>query len=225
MIVVSGGTKGIGKAIIEAFNDTLVLTCSRSQEDIDNLSTLFPNQEVLGIQADLSLKQDVKRFSDFVLGFDKGLDMLVNNAGVFFGGSMLDEDGVLENLIETNLYSAYYLTQYLSPKIIAQKTGKIINIVSVAGETAYPSGGAYAISKHAMMGFSDCLREEMKPHNVAVSAVLPGATFTRSWEGVDLPKSRFIKASDVAKTVRMCYELSEQAVAEKIVIRPQEGDI
>jgi short-subunit dehydrogenase len=89
----------------------------------------------------------------------------------------------------------------------------------------YANGGSYSISKYAMLGMTKGLREEMKPYGVRVTAVLPGATYTASWEGAGLPESRFMKSEDVADAVWGCYALSGNSVVEEIVIRPQEGDI
>lgn len=96
---------------------------------------------------------------------------------------------------------------------------------SVAGLTAYPNGGTYAVSKWAMLGMTKCLREELKPHQIKVTSILAGATYTSSWEGVDLPIERFMKSEDVAESVWAAYNLSPQSVVEEIVIRPQLGDI
>jgi short-subunit dehydrogenase len=96
---------------------------------------------------------------------------------------------------------------------------------SIASIKAYPNGGSYAISKFALLGFSKVLREELKEFNVRVTAVLPGATRTASWDGVDLPEDRFMRAEDVAETVFSAYSLSERSVVEEIIIRPQLGDI
>ena len=89
----------------------------------------------------------------------------------------------------------------------------------------YANGGSYSISKYAQLGMTKVLREEMKQHGIRVTAVLPGATLTASWEGVDLPESRFIKSEDVADSVFAAYRLSKNSVIEEILIRPQEGDI
>jgi short-subunit dehydrogenase len=109
--------------------------------------------------------------------------------------------------------------------MIKNKSGHIFNICSTASITPYVNGGAYCISKYALYGMTKVLREEMKPHGIRVTAVLPGATFTSSWEGVELPSERFIKAEDVAKAIWDIYCLSNGTVVEEILIRPQLGDI
>jgi short-subunit dehydrogenase len=128
-------------------------------------------------------------------------------------------------MINANLYSAYYATRGLVHSMRERRSGHIFNICSVASIKAYPNGGAYAISKFAMLGFSKCLREELKPFNIRVTAVMPGATKTRSWEGANLPDERFMKTEDIAETVYAAYLLSERSVVEEIILRPQLGDI
>jgi NADP-dependent 3-hydroxy acid dehydrogenase YdfG len=174
----------------------------------------------------VSKKDDVKLFADFVLQqFDK-IDVLINNAGVFLGGQMHNEaEGTLEKMIDTNLYSAYYLTRHLVPNMQQHNGGHIFNICSIASFVAYPHGSSYAVSKFAMLGFSKSLREEMKPYGIKVCSVMPGATLTESWSGVDIPKERFMPAEDVAKMVYSVYQLSDRTDVEEIVLRPQLGDL
>ena len=96
---------------------------------------------------------------------------------------------------------------------------------SIASIKAYPNGGSYAISKFALLGFSKVLREELKEFGIRVTAILPGATRTASWDGVELPDDRFMKVEDVADTIFSAYSLSSRSVVEEILIRPQLGDI
>lgn len=230
-ILVTGGTKGIGRAIIERFaaEGFDIFTCARNEADLASLKTSlkekYTNIGVLPIQADLSKKEDVLR----VVAEIKAVgvpDVLVNNTGVFLPGAIHDEaDGNFELMMETNLYSAYYITRGFAQEMIARKSGHIFSMGSVAGLTAYPNGGSYAVSKWAMLGMTKCLREELKPHQIKVTSILAGATYTSSWEGVDLPIERFMKAEDVAESIWAAYNLSPQSVVEEIVIRPQLGDI
>ena len=230
-IVVTGGTKGIGKAIILKFAQQGfdIYTCSRSQQDLDDLKIElnhnYPNIRVFVQQADLSVKEKTKAFAADV---KKQCipDVLINNTGIFIPGAIHSEpEENFELTLHTNLFSAYYLTRAFTTEFISRRSGHIFTIGSIAGLTAYPNGGSYAISKWAMLGFTKCLRQELLPYGIRVTSVLPGATLTASWEGVDLPADRFIKASDVAETVWSVYNLSPQSVVEEIVIRPQLGDI
>jgi short-subunit dehydrogenase len=152
--------------------------------------------------------------------------VLVNNAGQFIAGNVHDEpEGVLERLIAINLYAAYHLTRTLLPAMMDRQTGHIFNICSVAGQKAYPGGGAYSISKFALSGFSANLREEMKPFGVKVTTVYPGAAFTDSWARSGVDPHRIMKAEDVAGMVFAASQLSPQATVEEILLRPQLGDL
>ncbi|WP_022823575.1 SDR family oxidoreductase [Hymenobacter norwichensis] len=233
-VVVTGGTKGIGRAIVLRFlrAGLPVVTCARSSDNLTELQTAC-RQEVPGavlhtLPADLSRAEDCRRFTDFVLGLEGEVEVLVNNTGAFLPGRLQDEptDGSqLRQMLAANLLSAYDVTLPLLPGLIAQRRGHIFTICSTASITAYPNGGSYGIAKHALYGLTRNLREELKEHNVRVTAVLPGATLTASWEGVDLPAERFIKPDDVAEAVFSAYSLSPQAVIEELLIRPQLGDI
>lgn len=232
VVVVTGGTKGIGRAIIQRFarEGFDIITCARHPEELKKLKQEIESEntgiEVLTRTSDLSLKDEVTDFVKYVLSKRNQIDVLVNNTGVFIPGTISEEpDGTLETMINTNLYSAYYLTRGLLPQMTHQKSGHIFNICSIASVVAYASGGSYAITKHAMLGLSKGLREELKPHGIRVTSVLPGATYTASWEGVDLPESRFMRSEDVADAVCACFALSKNSVVEEILIRPQEGDI
>ena len=181
---------------------------------------------IITFVCDVSKKNEVVAFADFVLQNFESIDVLINNAGIFLPGKVHDEeDGILEKTMQTNLYSAYYLTQKLVPSMIANRNGYIFNMCSVASIKAYPNGGSYSVSKFALLGFSKCLREELKEYNIKVTSILPGATLTDSWSGTDLPESRFSKSEDIADLIYSITQLSAFSVVEDLVIRPQLGDI
>ena len=106
-----------------------------------------------------------------------------------------------------------------------RRQGHIFMMCSTASITAYTNGGSYCISKFALLGLSRVLREEVKESGVRVTAILPGATLTASWEGADLPPDRFMQATDVADAVWTACALPKTAVIEEILLRPQLGDI
>jgi short-subunit dehydrogenase len=154
------------------------------------------------------------------------VDVLVNNAGNFLPGSVYkEEDGVLEEKMAVNLYSAYHLTRTLLPLMMEKKKGHIFNMCSIASLRAYQHGGSYSISKFALLGFSKNLREEMQQYGIKVTAVLPGAVYTDSWSGSNVSPQRIMKSEDVSALVYAASQLSPQAVVDEIVIRPQLGDL
>jgi len=227
-VIISGGSQGIGKALVkkflkEGFN---VYTCGRHAEKLTALEHEFSNSSLKTFVADLSQKNQVNEFANWILSHEKSIDVLINNAGFFMPGQIInEEDGVLEAQIEANLYSAYHLTKALLPTFQSKKSGHIFTICSTASITAYTAGGSYCISKFALLGFTKVLREELKTQGIKVTAVLPGATLTPAWDGVNLPESRFIPADDVAETIYSAYQMSPSTVLEEILIRPQLGDI
>ena len=234
LIVVTGGSKGIGRAVVSRFLRAgfPVATCARSAADLAALATELeaetPNAVLHTLPADLSQPEDCARFAAFVLGLGQPIEVLVNNAGAYLPGRLQDEptDGSqLRQMLAVNLLSAYDVTLPLLPGLIAQRYGHIFTICSTASIMAYPNGGSYGIAKHALLGFTKNLREELKPAGVRVTAVLPGPTLTASWEGVDLPPERFVQAEDVAEAVFAAYSMSPHAVVEELLIRPQLGDL
>ena len=174
----------------------------------------------------MSVKAEVQAFAANILKNVEQIDILVNNAGMFIPGALADEeDGALEQMINTNLYSAYYLTRALLPSMMDRRNGHIFNICSVASKIAYPNGGSYSISKFALLGFSKVLREELKDNAIKVTSVLPGATWSNSWAGIDLPRERLMEANDIAIAIWGALQMSTSAVVEEIVLRPQLGDL
>lgn len=231
-VVVSGGTKGIGRAILmrfaeEGFN---LITCARNQDDLRELkSSILDNSPQVQIEifkADVGKAEEVKAFVDFILGLEVEVEVLVNNAGLFLPGSIHDEpEGNLSFMLETNLMSAYYLTRGLIHAMKERKQGHVFFISSTAGIMAYANGGSYSVSKHAMQGLAKAIREEMKQHGVRVTTLMPGATYTSSWEGSGMDEARFMKSEDIAELVYNAFALSNRTVVEEILVRPQLGDI
>jgi short-subunit dehydrogenase len=229
-IIITGASRGIGAAIAKRFateGNTIIL-CSRNKATLENFAAELKQgykATVLQYAADLSNKEDAEAFGNWCLQHCVP-DVLINNAGSFVPGSIHnEEEGNLEKMITVNLYSAYYLTRQLLPKMIVRKSGHIFNMCSIASLKAYENGGSYSISKFALAGFCKNLREEMKPHNIKVTAVYPGAVYTDSWSGSGVPPERIMEAKDIADMIYAAAHLSPQACVEEIVLRPQLGDL
>lgn len=232
LLVVTGGTKGIGKAALWKFaeNGFDIITCSRTKKDLlllqGEFEVNFPKQRLFWQSTDLSKKDQVLLFGEYIKGINRPVDVLINNSGFFVPGQVHNEpEGSLEAQIDANLYSVYYLTRSLLPGMIQLRHGHIFNMCSIASIMAYPNGGSYSISKFALYGMTKVLREELKDKGIRVTAVLPGATLTASWEGTSLPPDRFIKSEDVAEAIYTAHHLSKNTVIEDLLLRPQLGDI
>lgn len=231
-IVVTGCTKGIGKAVATTFAKAgyHIVGCARNLPELatlkKELAAINPLVKVLLFPCDVSKRDELANFITEVKKEVTRVDVLVNNAGVFTPGKLLTEDeGVLEQLLTTNVSSAYHITRGFLPQMIEHKQGHIFNICSIASLQAYEAGASYTISKFALLGFSKQLRQETMGTGVKVTSIMPGATLTASWAGVDLPQERFIQATDVSQTILSICELSSGANVEEVVIRPQQGDI
>jgi len=229
--IITGATQGIGKAIAERFLEEgwSIAICARSWEDLQQVqlewTSNFPHQQIYVFKADLSIKEEVLSFSSFVLSHFQTIDVLVNNAGIFMPGKLAEEvDGQLEMMISVNVYSAYYLTRALLPNMRNNKKGHVFNMCSVASLKAYDNGGSYSISKYALMGFSDNLRHELIGTGIRVTALMPGATMSRSWANTPVDKDRLMPAKDVASMVWATYQLAQNTDVETIVMRPILGD-
>jgi short-subunit dehydrogenase len=231
-VVITGASRGLGRAIAHVFaqNGHNLYISSRSEvalyKVVEELMTAYPAITVKARAFDLSVKEQAQALGKWVTDFGVPVDVLVNNAGLFDPGSVYNEpDGTLEHMMAVNLYSAYHVTRSVIDHMIRQKSGHIFNMCSIASLKAYPNGGAYSISKYALAGFSTNLREEMKPFNIKVTAVYPGAAYTDSWEGSGVDRKRIMQADDIAKMIYTASQLSPQACVEEITLRPQLGDL
>ena len=225
-ILVTGGSKGIGLAIARRFHaeDFTTIVCARNAASLEEARASMPGLQAF--QCDMTRAADVAALAGNVRELVGTPDVLVNNAGAFVPGQLhAEDDSALDAMLAANLFSAYRMTRALLPGMIARGSGTIINVCSTASIMAYPDGGSYCIAKHALHGFSRTLREDMKPHGIRVVSLLPGATLTASWEGVDLPPERFMPADDVAEMALAAHRMSPRTVVEEILMRPFLGDI
>ena len=231
-VVITGASKGIGKAIAAGFaaEGANLFLCARNELTLYNtvaeLQVKNSNSTINAQAVDISTKEGAENFGQWILSKSVPVDVLINNAGQFMPGSVYnEEEGLIQKMMDTNLYSAYHLTRKLLPAMIARRKGHIFNMCSIASLHAYHNGGSYSISKFALMGFSKNLREELKQYNIKVTAVYPGAVMTESWSGFDNTTQRIMEATDIAAMVVAATKLSPQAVVEDIIIRPQLGDL
>lgn len=232
VVVITGATRGIGRAIAETLAEEgydLAL-CARTARHLEDFRAELlqdhPDAEIFIQDLDLTDRAALSLFAANVLSAFDRIDVLINNAGVYVPGKILDETPENYDLVlSTNLHSAYFLTKALLPTMIQAQSGHIINMCSVASIQAYPNGGSYAIAKHALHGFGKTLREEVRRDGIRVTNILPGATWTDSWAGVGLPEDRLMHVRNIAEVVSAAIRLDSNAVLEDVVIRPIQGDL
>lgn len=229
--VITGASRGIGYAIAQKFASEgfNLFLGGTNLETLKKVSNQFESE--FGIEcgyyvADLSIVSHCKDFSAAAITKFSQINVLVNNAGVFLGGKMMEEDDAqLQQMMDTNLFSAYHVTKNLWEFFAKNAKSHVFNLCSIASFTAYPAGGSYSVTKFALHGFSKSLRLEGMEKGINVSSVMPGATLTDSWAGVDLPASRFMKPMDVAEVIFTAWKINETTVMEEIILRPLLGDI
>ncbi|MEO8795231.1 MAG: SDR family oxidoreductase [Daejeonella sp.] len=230
--IVTGGTKGIGKAICLklAANNCSLAVCARNWTDLQNLKNeiaeKFPGVQVVLFKADLEKPKDVLDFADFVNSEFKFVDILINNAGIFIPSAFLDEDeNAFEKQMQINLNTPVVLSRIFGLKMRDQKKGHIFNICSVASLNPAENAGSYSVTKFALLGLTKVLRMELKSFGVKVTAVLPGSTLTASWEGTTIPADKFVKPDDVADAIVNTLKMSPGANVDEIIITPLGGDV
>jgi short-subunit dehydrogenase len=231
-VIITGATKGMGRAIASQFASAghQIIACARAEKDLRDMKTDFESsfgEGSIRIKAtDIGNVGEVKNFGKWLLENNIFPDVLVNNAGYFVPGSIYNEnEGTLEKMMEVNVYGAYHLIRALLPKMMERRKGHIFNICSIAAFQPLPNVGSYGISKFALLGLTKHLREELKRYGIKVTAVLPGATNSASWEGSGIDPDRIMDAEDVAKMVLASSQLSTKSVVEDIILRPQLGDL
>lgn len=223
--VITGATKGIGRAIaIKLWKSgyDLVLAARNVKElEIMRNELLVAGRTISIYSVDFSVKANVNQFLtevDTEAGF---IDVLVNNVGTFLPGSMLDEDDeTFEKQQNLNVNAGYYTSKFLGKKMRAEGRGHIFNICSVASKAPVKNGGSYSVTKAAMLSLNHVLRQELAPHNVKVTAFLPGSTKTASWEGTTIPDEKFVQPEDIAETLFTILNLSKGVNVDEVLITP-----
>ncbi len=216
--LVTGGSRGIGRAIVKALAEAgakVAFVYRSNKEAADSLVEELKEagrEDVLAIQADVSVLEDVQKTIDQVLGQWERLDILVNNAGIIRDGLLLTmTDEQWREVIETNLNSVFYFCRAAAKQMISQRHGRIINMSSVSAHLGNPGQCNYAASKGGIEAFTRCLAAELAKRGVTVNAIAPGFVETDMTEKVrdlagdklvkKIPTKRFGKPEDIAHAV------------------------
>jgi short-subunit dehydrogenase len=180
VVLVTGGTDGIGKALVETLlaMGAYVSTCGRNSDKLENLQKEFISKELLCVRTDVSTESDCKHFIDETIFRFGKIDVLINNAGISMRSLMADCDtAVIKKVMDINFMGTVYCTMAAMPHIIAQK-GIVVGVSSIAGYRGLPGRSGYSASKFALNGWLESIKTELSPLGVHVMWVAPG--FTRS---------------------------------------------
>ncbi|WP_281237684.1 3-ketoacyl-ACP reductase [Flavobacterium praedii] len=181
--LITGAGKGIGKAVAIALakEGVNVILLARTQSDIDEVAKEVKALGVksLALTADVADINSVNSAVEKALAEFKSIDILINNAGIAAFGNFLElEPAAWERIIQVNLMGTYYVTRAVLPNMIEKQTGDIINISSTAGLNGNALTSAYSASKFAVLGLTDSLMQEVRKHNIRVTALTPSTVAT-----------------------------------------------
>lgn len=227
--VITGGTKGIGRAIAESLlrEGVRVFICARDKFQLKRaLEQLSPLGKVEGEICDVRSSSQVEIMLNECVRLFGGVDFLVNSAGVgLFGKTVEDttpED--FEWVLQTNLFGVFYTCHYAIPFMKARNGGHIINISSLAGQNAHPQMAAYNASKFGLNGLTEALMQEVRQDNIKVSLICPGSVNTEFGnKEITDEKAWQIHPEDIAQVVIELLNQKSNALSSKIEIRPSKS--
>ena len=222
--IVTGGTRGIGRAIVERLLEEglTVAFCGRSEEHVlranRELSEKYQGK-AFGTRCDVSRRQEVGElfsFADEKLG---RIDILVNNAGVgvFAPVEQLSPED-WHRMIDLNLSGVYYCCHEVIPRMKAAGGGYIFNISSLAGKNPFAGGAGYNASKFGLNGFTEAMMLDHRRDDIRVSYIMPGSVDTK-FSG-DSPSHWKISPEDIAEVVVTLAALPQRTLVSRVEIRP-----
>lgn len=231
LALVTGASRGIGFEIASALASEgcdLVMTArdekalARAGQKIEKLGV-----RVLAQTCDVRNPDSVDYLFVLVRALRRPLDFLINNAGIGHPNCTVGElpYPMWMDVIDTNLTGMFLMTQ--AALAVMKRGSTIVNNLSIAAERVFPGSAAYNASKHGALGFTDTLREELRPKGIRVIALMPGAADTEIWKTLwpKAPRYKMMSASTVARTVVNALLLPANATAEKIVVMPLVGTL
>jgi len=236
LVLITGANRGIGLAIARALAHegcNLIITgrderaLAKARIELEKLQPAKLNLHVLAQSCDVRSPDSVDYLFALVRGLHKPLDILINNAGIGHPNRTVGElpYPTWMEVIDTNLNGLFLLTQ--ASLAVMKRGSTIVTNLSIAAERVFPGSAAYNASKHGALGFTNTLREELRPKGIRVIALMPGATDTGIWNTLwpKAPRRKMMSAETVARTVVDALRLPEDATVEKIVVMPSSGTL
>jgi len=223
--VITGAGKGIGNAIAYGLAEMSYQTIliGRNRKNLEQVSVEIVNNGGLTpviFQHDITDTAKVKETVKAIVEKLGRVDVLVNNAGVYFDGTLELSDSEFQNMLNTNLTAQFNLTKEIVPLMQKQGSGYIFNIVSRSGKVGFAGSGGYSASKFGMLGLSESLYRELTPKGIKVTALCPGWVNTQMAfdAGTPLKAEEMIQPEDLFKTIQYLLLLSPSAIVKEIVI-------
>ncbi len=223
---ITGASKGIGKAIslgLAQLNYQTILI-GRNKNDLEQVAQQIVNEGGISpksIQLDITDSEAVKTTVQSIQQEFQQIDVLVNNAGIYFDGS---SDDISENdfstMLQTNLTAQFSILKEIVPIMKVQKSGYIFNIASRSGKVGFAGSGAYSASKFALVGLNEALYRELNPLGISVTALCPGWVDTKMAveAGTTLSGEQMIQPEDLFRTIQWLLGLSPGACVKEVVL-------
>jgi NAD(P)-dependent dehydrogenase (short-subunit alcohol dehydrogenase family) len=228
--IVTGAGRGIGRAVALAFcrEGAAVALAARTASELEAVATQIRGRagRALAVPTDVTQEASIAALVEKALAEFGRVDILVTSAGAATFAPLLDtKPQDWDRMMAVNVRGVFLACRAVLPPMMKQRSGTIINIVSVAAKRAIPGGAAYAASKHAVLGLTQVLAEEMRPHGVRVGALSPGAVDTALWDAVPSPpdRSRMLRPEDVAEAALLMASLPPGASLEDLTLLPAAG--
>lgn len=229
-VVITGASRGIGRQIAIAFareTNYALLLIARTKPDLEDTKTLCGNigdNEIKILACDAANPKAVQKLklpSDFPIP-----RIVINNAGSFLLKKLEKTSSEeFEQQIQSNLYSAVNVTNRFLDDLKGKSHALIVNICSEGAIVGLEDSGAYSASKHALLGYTRSLRQELMDTEIGVTAINLGQTQSTSWEGSLIDRDLLIDPNDVAKIILNLARLSPRTVVEEILVKPQHGRV
>lgn len=230
VVVVTGASKGIGRAIAFAFAavGAKVVLAARTRETLEQVTDELRESgaEALAVPTDVTNVDAVKQLIQRTLDAYQRVDILINNAGIGHFGPVVDFDpDAWDAVLNSNLKAVYLCAKYALPSMLAQGSGQIINVLSIAAKVAFQASSAYCAAKAGALALTKVLASEVRQQNIRVTAVLPGSVHTPFWDGVPEPPDfeQMLTPEHVAGTVVSVCQQPLGMVTEEIVVMPPLG--
>jgi 3-oxoacyl-[acyl-carrier protein] reductase len=223
--LVTGASRGIGLAIARRLAQlgARLSLCARDSARLDTAAAALRKEgfEALAMVTDVTHANEIQSLVDRTHRELGPIDILINNAGIGrFGPAHQMSEADWDAVLDTNLKSVFLVTRAVAPGMIERKRGHIVNISSLAGKNAFANGGIYCASKWGLMGLTACMAEDLRAHNIRVSAICPGSVATDFSPHTGRDTSKLLQPDDVAHAVATLVTQAPQSFISEIDLRP-----
>lgn len=232
VVWVTGASTGIGKAIAERFSKEgciVVVTARRKSRLARIVSEIkFAGREASAFVCNVTSERSVFLTAKRIREKYGSIDVLINNAGATVFKSFLDTKTLdYNNVIDTNLKGPFLCMKAVLPQMIKTKKGIVINILSVAANTAFENSAVYSASKAGLQAMANCIRTEVRRFDIKICNIFPGAVDTAMWESKARQRyrNRMMTPEEIAEITYDVYDKPRKVVIEDLVVRPVKGDI